>query len=167
MGLFGNFMDKMRIDNDDDYDYDDEDFDDAPRGGIFKSKSKNDDYDYDEPEQSKKGLFSSKNQVTPVRSQMEVAMVKPTAIEDGRTIVDALLSGKAVVLNMEGIQTELAQRILDFTSGAVYSMNGKLQMISNFIFIATPNRVELSGDFRDLLGLGSSQLDITGGVMRF
>jgi len=172
MGVFGKLMDSMRIDSDFDGDdeYLDEEYDDAPRGGIFKKNSKpQDDYDDYEEEPPKKGLFGSKNSgnanVTPVRRQMEVCMVKPTSVDESRTIVDCLLSGKAVVLNMEGIATEIAQRILDFTSGATYSMNGKLQRISTYIFIATPSQVELSGDFQDMLNSG--QIDMSGISMRF
>ena len=91
---------------------------------------------------------------------MEVTMIKPTSMDDSRDICDYLLSGKAVVLNMEGIHMETAQRIIDFTSGATYSMNGNLQKISNYIFIATPQSVELSGDFQDLLTGGN--LDVSG-----
>ena len=49
---------------------------------------------------------------------------------------------------------EVAQRIIDFVSGAAYSMDGNLQRISNYIFIVTPNSVELSGDFQDMLAAG-------------
>ena len=87
-------------------------------------------------------------------------MIKPYSIEDSKEICDYMLAGKAVVLNMEGLHTEVAQRIIDFTSGSTYSMNGNLQKISNYIFIATPESVELSGDFQDLLNGGS--LDISG-----
>ena len=82
-------------------------------------------------------------------------MVKPTSIEDAREICDYLLAGKAVVLNMEGIHTEIAQRIIDFTSGSTYSMNGNLQKISSYIFIATPESVELLGDFQEMIGTGA------------
>ena len=87
-------------------------------------------------------------------------MVRPTSIEDAREICDYLLAGKAVVLNMEGIHTEIAQRIIDFTSGSTYSMNGNLQKISSYIFIATPESVELSGDFQEMIGNGT--LDVSG-----
>ena len=87
-------------------------------------------------------------------------MVKPTSIEDAREICDYLLAGKAVVLNMEGIHTEIAQRIIDFTSGSTYSMNGNLQKISSYIFIAPPESVELSGDFQEMIGNGT--LDVSG-----
>lgn len=92
---------------------------------------------------------------------MEVSLVKPTSLNDAEEICDYLLAGKAVVLNMEGINTETAQRIIDFTSGATYSMNGNLQKISSYIFIATPQSVELSGDFQDMLST-SNGLNISG-----
>lgn len=95
-----------------------------------------------------------------MRRGMEVSLIKPVSMEDSHEICDCLLEGKAVVLNMEGIHMEVAQRIIDFTCGATYSMNGNLQKISNYIFIATPETVELSGDFRELLS-GTS----TGGNM--
>lgn len=170
MSVFGKLMDSMRINSDpedDEYYDEEEDYDDAPRGSIFKrNKVQEDDY-YDDEETPKKSIFGSTRnnvQAAPVRKQMEVSMIKPTSVEDARTITDCLLSGKAVVLNMEGIATELAQRIIDFTSGAAYSMDGKLQRISNYIFIATPSQVELSGDFQDLLNSG--QFDISGVSMR-
>jgi cell division inhibitor SepF len=92
---------------------------------------------------------------------MEVSLIKPTSMDDAKEVCDYLLAGKAVVLNMEGIHMETAQRIIDFTSGATYSMNGNLQKISNYIFIATPQSVELSGDFQDLF-TGGSGLDVSG-----
>ena len=101
-------------------------------------------------ESEKPRLFTRK--VTPVkRSSLEVVLVKPTGFDNAKEIVDNLLNGKAVVLNMEGFNTETAQRIIDFTSGASYSMNGKLQKISNYIFIITPDNVSLSGEFQDIL----------------
>ena len=78
-------------------------------------------------------------------------MIKPTSVEDGREISDTLSSGRAVVINLERIDIEIAQRIIDFTSGACYSMGGNLQKISDYIFIVTPKTVELSGDFQDMM----------------
>ena len=91
---------------------------------------------------------------------MEVCVIKPSSMEDTREIADTLVDNSTVILNLEGIDVELAQRIIDFTSGSTYSMNGNLQKISNYIFIATPQSVELSGDFQDLLTGGN--LDVSG-----
>ncbi len=46
---------------------------------------------------------------------------------------------------------EIAQRIIDFSSGSCFAINGNLQKISNYIFIITPANVEISGDFQNLL----------------
>ena len=91
-----------------------------------------------------------------------MTMIKPSSIEDSRDICDYLLAGKAVVLNMEGMNMDVAQRIIDFTSGATYSMDGNLQMISKYIFIATPGSVELSGDFQDILSGGGKAQPVNG-----
>lgn len=85
---------------------------------------------------------------------MEVCVIKPTNVEDGREIAETLLSGRAVVLNLEGLDVELAQRIIDFTSGACFSIHGNLQKISNYIFIVTPRFIDISGDFQELLSGG-------------
>ena len=118
--------------------------------------------DYEEEKPRFLPRTTNSNKVVPMRrgSGMEVSLIKPTSLDDAKEICDYLLAGKAVVLNMEGIHTETAQRIIDFTSGSTYSMNGNLQKISNYIFIATPQSVELSGDFQDLLTGGN--LDVSG-----
>ncbi len=161
MSLLSKLMDTMRLYDEDEDDYfgpeDDYDTLDKPsKKSLFNAR---DDEDYDDLEDKPK-FFSRSPKVVPMRRGMEVSMVKPTGIEDAKEICDYLLAGKAVVLNMEGIHTEVAQRIIDFTSGATYSMNGNLQKISNYIFIATPESIELSGDFQDLLNSGA--LDVSG-----
>ena len=162
MSLLNKLMDTMRLNGDDDDDYfgDEDEYEvekPAKKNTFAANRAEMDDYEDEEP---KPRFFSRSSKVVPMRKTMEVSMVKPTSIEDAREICDFLLSGKAVVLDMEGIHMEVAQRIIDFTSGATYSMNGNLQKISNYIFIATPESVELSGDFQDLLNNGS--VDVSG-----
>ena len=41
--------------------------------------------------------------------------------------------------------------IIDFTSGSAYALHGNLQKISNFIVIATPHGVDISGDIQSLM----------------
>lgn len=163
MSLLSKLMDTMRLNPDEDEDYfgpeDDYDLDKSGKKSIFPVRDDTDNYD-EEPDDVKPRFFSRSSKVVPMRKGMEVSLIKPTSIEDAREICDYLLAGKAVVLNMEGIHTEVAQRIIDFTSGATYSMNGNLQKISSYIFIATPESVELSGDFQDLLNSGT--LDVSG-----
>ncbi len=91
--------------------------------------------------------------VTPMRKRqnMEVCVIKPASMEDTREIADTLLAGCTVILNLEGIDVEVAQRIIDFCCGSSYCLNGGLQKVSGYIFILTPSSVEISGDIQDLL----------------
>lgn len=154
MSLLGKLMDTMRLNNEDEDDYYlDDDFEEEASPKRLFSK-RNTEYEEDEEEAPRPRFLSrsGSSKVVSMKRNMEVTMIKPTSMEDSRDICDYLLAGKAVVLNMEGIRGEIAQKIIDFTSGATYSMNGRLQKISNCIFIATPDSVELSGDFQDILG---------------
>lgn len=90
---------------------------------------------------------------------MEVCVIKPTSVEDAREITETLLSNRTVVLNVEGLDIEIAQRIIDFTAGSSFAISGNLQKISNYIFIITPASVDISGDFQNLLdSFGASGL---------
>ncbi len=161
MGLLDRLMDTMRLNGDDDEYFDDEDdYEEEKPAKKPLFPVAHDNNDEDEEEDPKPRFFSRQSKVVPMKRTMEVSLIKPSTIDDGSLIADYLLAGKAVVLNMEGIHTELAQRIIDFASGAAYSMNGNLQKISSFIFIVTPESVELSGDFQDLLN--GNNIDVSG-----
>lgn len=166
MSLLSKLMDTMRLgpeEDNEDYYLDDDFEEEPPRKGLFSRKDSAEYEEEEEPPEKPRFLGRSNPKVVPMRRSMEVTMIKPTSMEDSRDICDFLLAGKAVVLNMEGIHTEVAQRIIDFTSGATYSMNGNLQKISSYIFIATPDSVELSGDFQDILAAGGAMgMDVSG-----
>ena len=82
---------------------------------------------------------------------MEVCVVKPTSVDDSREITETLLAGRTVILNLEGMDLEIAERIIDFTSGSAFAIDGNLQKISSYIFLVTPANVDISGDMQDLL----------------
>ena len=77
---------------------------------------------------------------------MEVCIIKPTSVNDARDVTDTLLSNSTVVLNLEGLDVEIAQRIIDFTSGSCYAVHGNVMKISHYIFVITPANVDVSGD---------------------
>lgn len=163
MGILDKFLDIMKLSDDEDYEDDffdeDDDFEeDKPKKGLFKKEKK---YDFDDDDDDRYDTKSrtsrtSSNKVTPMRqparkASMEVCVIKPTTVDDAREITETLLSGSTVILNLEGLDLEVAQRIIDFTSGATFAISGNLQKISNFIFLVTPTNVDISGDLQDLL----------------
>ncbi len=122
--------------------------------------------EYEAPKSAKR--YSTNNKVAPIKSRrssnmnlgsgLEVCVIKPVSIDEARTVTETLLQNRAVVLNLEGLDVEIAQRIIDFTSGSCYAINGNLQKISNYIFIITPQTVEISGDFQDIFGGSNSDV---------
>ena len=160
MGVLDKFLDIMKLSDDDDYDDDYEEK--KPKRSLFGGRKKSyedDEDDFDElPARSSRTSHSSSNKVTPMRqparrsgANMEVCVIKPNSVDDAREITETLLGGRTVILNLEGLDLEIAQRIIDFTSGAAYAISGNLQKISNYIFLVTPTNVEISGDLQDLL----------------
>lgn len=161
MSIFDKVFSMFRFDEDDDYEDDffdeDDDFEEEPKKSFFFKRKNVDFDDDDEFENEKTRSNSSSNKVTPMRTPlrrgaaMEVCVIKPVAVDEAREICETLLSGRTVILNLEGLDLEIAQRIIDFTSGATFAINGNLQKISNYIFLVTPTNVDISGDLQDLL----------------
>ena len=150
MGVLDKFLDIMKLSDDDDYEDDffdeEEDFEEPPKKNPFAKNS-----------ETKTPFASSVSKVTPMRqsarkgANMEVCVIKPTTVDEAREITETLLGGRTVILNLEGLDLEIAQRIIDFTSGATFAINGNLQKISTYIFLVTPTNVDISGDLQDLL----------------
>ncbi len=110
--------------------------------------------DYEE-EPKQRSFLSSKPKVVPMnnRSMMEVInIIKPKSFEDSQNICNVLLSNHPVVVNLEGFDPDDAQRIMDFVSGCIYSINGKYHQISKYIFIFSPENVDISGDALSFAG---------------
>ena len=85
--------------------------------------------------------------------------IRPKTYDDSKEICDTLSGGMPVILNLEGLNADLAQRILDFTSGSVYAMDGNLQKVTNYIFVITPCSVDISGNFDEML---DGSIDLSG-----
>lgn len=169
MGVMDKFLNYMKLndDDDDDYYYDNEYDDEEPVETKAPAISKKASVVKEEPEEverpvSKRSTSTGASKITQMRQPasrrvsagtgMEVCVMKPTSIEDAREITDTLLANRTVVLNLEGIDVDIAQRIIDFTSGSCYAISGNLQKISHYIFIITPSSVDVSGDFQDIFG---------------
>lgn len=152
MGLMDNFISAMKLgDNEDGYDEDD--YLDDPDADIEQpkiSKAASQDVTLDEGPR-KPVLSKSSSRVRKTGNGMEVCVIKPTSVEESREITDTLLANRTVVLNMEGLEVDIAQRIIDFASGSCYAIHGNLQKISHYIFIITPASVDVSGDFQEIL----------------
>lgn len=155
MGVMDKFLNAMKLsDMEDEYDGEDYYDDEEPVENFKKVPVLHKEVDFEDEKPAKK----VQQKVTPIRSVkrapgagMEVCVIKPASVEEAREITETLLANQTVVLNLEGLDVEIAQRIIDFASGSTYAISGNLQKISNYIFIITPASVDISGDFQEIV----------------
>ena len=170
MGVMDKFLNYMKLNDEDDEYYDDDYYDDDD--DIIEEKTKKS-VSVKEPSEPAEDISAKKSatKVTPIRQQpkrmsgngMEVCVIKPSTVEDAREITETLLANRTVVLNLEGLDVDIAQRIIDFTSGSCFAIGGNLQKISHYIFIITPASVDISGDFQDILNGSAFDVPINNG----
>lgn len=147
MGAINKIINTIKMNNEVDEDeyFDDYDVEDTAPAPRRNSRTDADD--------EKSRRF---NKVTPISSKkkmnsqsMEIYCIKPESMEDSKEITDTLLANKAVILNLGNVDIDLARRVLDFTLGTSYALNGTLQRITDSIFVIVPEGVDISGAFLD------------------
>jgi cell division inhibitor SepF len=79
------------------------------------------------------------------QSPVSVVTCVPESFEDVQVVVDHLRSRRAVVLNLEHVDSRQRQRILDFVAGALYAESGHSQKVSEYVFALAPRQIELVG----------------------
>lgn len=79
-------------------------------------------------------------------SSMQVILVKPDRFDTVSEIADHLRDKKAVVLNLESTNKDVARRLVDFLSGVAYALEGKIKKVAISTYILTPYNVEIVGD---------------------
>ena len=182
MSVMDKLINAMKFNDDEDFDedeeYEDEDYygDDKPAAAAEPVRSSRaaqtsasfDDLTEDEepvpaPRARKRfgGAAADKSESSTVSRQvkkqyseagMEVCIIKPTSVNDAREVTNS-----TVVLNLEGLDVEIAQRIIDFTSGSCYAVHGNVMKISHYIFVITPANVDVSGDISTQAGIGRTE----------
>lgn len=58
-------------------------------------------------------------------------------------VVNEVKSSKIVIVNFESAPKEEAVRALDFVSGAIYALEGSLQKIGDYVFLAVPKGIDV------------------------
>ena len=91
-------------------------------------------------------VTATETRIAIISGGMKMIVYHPVSYEDTQNIIDNLKNRKPVIVNMEELEMETAQRILDFLSGAVYALNGTMCKISRGIFVVAPNNYDVVGN---------------------
>ena len=102
-------------------------------------------------EQPRRVTSRPERQPVPMRSTttqgLELIIRQPETFDDSQEICDLLKQERAVIVNLENVDRELAQKMMDFISGAIYALDARIHQISNSIFCVSPAKVDISGDY--------------------
>jgi len=181
MSVFDRFLSAIKLNDDDDlddddyFDEEDDDIDDSrPSRRLLRTRDEED----TEPEltsyssrsseslrrrtsvsekpkrQAKVSAFRPRKMIEPEEdgnNNFAVCVIRPKSMEDALSIAQTLIAKCTIILNLEGLDLDVSQRIFDFASGACCASKGRLDKISNYIFVLTPNGVEITGEFQEIL----------------
>src|SRR2546429_5616136 len=87
-------------------------------------------------------------EIVPNPHSVRVHLVLPRSFNDAQQIADKFKQSIPVILNLQGTDTELSKRLIDFTSGLTYALNGGMQRVADKVFLLTPRNVEVSPEER-------------------
>ncbi len=101
------------------------------------------------------------------QTSMKVLVVEPRSFEEVQTIVDQMRARRPVILNLESLDKDLAQKILNFLNGAIYALGGETQRVAAAIFFYAPQGVDISTMGRGLTGtaIGGGAVDLPPGLL--
>ena len=82
------------------------------------------------------------------RRDVRVHFVAPKNFNDVQDVADKFKDSIPVILNLQGTDTDLSKRLIDFSSGLTYALDGGMQRIADKVFLLTPQNVEVSAEER-------------------
>lgn len=96
-------------------------------------------------------ILGRRAKVSPVSGAQpsKVVVIQFLNFDDAKDAADHLKQRKPVVANLEKLDNDTTRRVVDFLSGAVYGVDGRIQNVSNRIFLITPHNVEVMGNFHE------------------
>ncbi len=103
---------------------------------------------YDQEEEIQEDSRSRRKQAKVIgmpnsAAKMRMLVYQPCSYEEAESIIDNLKARKPVIMNLDELDRELAQRIIDFIGGAVYSLGGDLKKVARNIFVVAPSNVDV------------------------
>ena len=109
--------------------------------------------EFDEPvaeaaaEEPRQPVFrrSQSNKVVDFKASgsQQVVIMQPADIDSAQQACDHIRAGKTVICNIEKVDTKVAQRVIDFITGAAYALDGKVMPVSSVIFVVAPRNTAL------------------------
>jgi cell division inhibitor SepF len=97
----------------------------------------------DDEEDSYDDEYAGNPRVVPLsqagrRGGTEVSVYSPRSYQDVVEIADSLRNRQVVIVNLQNADRMLLQRVVDFTSGVAYTIDGRIQKLAEAIYLVVP-----------------------------
>ncbi|PCN46614.1 cell division protein SepF [Curtobacterium sp. 'Ferrero'] len=83
---------------------------------------------------------------TPVQEMNEILTVHPREYKDAQSIAESFRDGIPVIINLTQMTEGDARRMIDFASGLSLGLYGKIERVTNKVFLLSPAHVAVSGE---------------------
>ncbi|MBO1004949.1 cell division protein SepF [Pseudogracilibacillus auburnensis] len=135
MGIKTKFKSFFQLDDEYDYEY------------VEEERMKEPEPEMPAPTNRKQNVVSLQS----VQKSSKVILIEPRVYAEAQDVADHLVNRRAVLVNLQRINYDQAVRIVDFLSGAVYTIGGDIQKIGRDIFLCTPDNVEVTGNISEMM----------------
>ncbi len=105
-------------------------------GSFFSIRDEDEEEIYEEPPSGGRNVVPLSNAGR--RGGTEVSVYAPRSFSDVTEIADALRNRQVVIVNLQNADRTLLQRVVDFTSGVAYTLDGKIQKLAEAIYLVVP-----------------------------
>jgi cell division inhibitor SepF len=86
--------------------------------------------------------------VRPVSTAAKPHVVAPASFTDAQEVADEFKRNVPVIVNLQGVERDLMRRIIDFSSGLCYGLDGQMERVANYVYLLTPSDVEVAPEER-------------------
>ena len=90
--------------------------------------------------------------------KQEVVLFHAKTFDDAAKAADELRRRKAVILNMENVDKSLTRRVVDFLSGSVYALDGRVKKVAQCTYLFCPHNMDVVGDLENIQSEAESYL---------
>lgn len=81
-------------------------------------------------------------------SHTTVHYTVPMTFNEVEEVGDRFRNGIPVIMNLASANENVAKRVLDFASGLIYGLDGRIERVGDRVFLLTPPGVEFSTEER-------------------
>jgi len=74
----------------------------------------------------------------PATSSLESAIIPARTLSDAQTLADHIRAGQPVILDLRDTESAMVRRLVDFSSGLTYALDGRMVKVAKGVILVTP-----------------------------